>query len=597
MADQPPTDDQPPTPDSSSSENAPNVADLEGTVLAGRYRITKRLGAGGMGAVYLGEHLRVGRKDAIKVLRAEKAQEPEAIARFTRGARAVARIHHPNVCELYDFGETEDGLLFLAMEFIEGPSLGKLLTEEGRLDPERAIRFIQQAGEALHAAHESGVIHRDLKPDNLMVAVGQDGSEQLKVVDFDIARRTEQEGAGVTRQGFVVGTPEYMSPEQFTGDSLDARSDIYSLALVLFRCLSGRLPFEGTTAQQLMMERLTVEPLRLSQAAPGHTFPPGLEAILHQALSSRRDDRPDSAREFVQQVISTIEHTPVRPPTPPTSPDEAAPMPLAEQRVPATIDVSGRAARTAPGPGVPKPPPEAIPGTRAAARAGATSGEARAWASQHGSLVVVGAGAGMGLLALIVAGWLLVFPGAESTDTDDTRVTSSSVSVVESDDEPTPPAPEDGTRDPPADAGAGATVERSESHATGDPGGGVQEDAPPVTSEAEATPPPPVAGAQRVALPQGDPRPLQDLTFDQFVLQAEATGPADIRAARDTAAAVWAAPGATRADRAFAAHVLGLTLVSLGDSIQGVDWLQEAVTLDPLDRYIRVLELYRRPGR
>jgi eukaryotic-like serine/threonine-protein kinase len=169
-------------------EGASSPFDLTGSVLAGRYRIVQRLGVGAMGEVYLGEHLRMGRRDAIKVLRAGMARDPEAIARFTRGARNVSRIRHPNVCQVYDFGEAEDGVLFLAMEYVDGGSLGDLLNTHGPLEPERAARFLHQAAEALHAAHELGIVHRDLKPDNLMVTQAAKGHAQIKVVDFDIAR-------------------------------------------------------------------------------------------------------------------------------------------------------------------------------------------------------------------------------------------------------------------------------------------------------------------------------------------------------------------------------------------------------------------------
>lgn len=551
--------DRPPESGSSSSGDPPSAADLSGTILAGRYRILHRLGTGGMGAVYLGEHLRMGRKDAIKVLRAEMAQDSDTIARFTRGARAVARIHHPNVCQIYDFGETEDGLLFLAMEFIDGPSLSSLLADEGRLKPDRAIRFIRQAGEALHAAHASGIIHRDLKPDNLMVARGRDGTEQLKVVDFDIARGTEEEGAGVTRQGFVVGTPEYMSPEQLTGDTLDARSDVYSLALVLFRCLSGRLPFEGTTAQELMLQRLTVAPLRLSQAAPGRTFPPGLDDILHQALSKLPDERPDSIREFVRLVAESAEGSPGR---------SAAVAPPEDQATRVAPAGAGQREETS---------PEAIPGTQVADSSdGGAKGEP--WITRRRALTV--GGGGVGLMAILVVGWLLVTPDANSSDAGDDADTTPIGSVAQDQEEdPTLPGPEDST----------GTTETPE---TG------REDPPPVQvdDDADAGPATPVAGAQPVILPAGDTRDLQQLIFAQFVLTDEVTGPVAMRAVRDTVAAAWAAPHATRADSAFAAHVLGLTLIALGDSLQGVGWLSEAVELDPLDRYITMLEAHRRPG-
>ncbi|MBI4502725.1 MAG: serine/threonine protein kinase, partial [Gemmatimonadetes bacterium] len=206
-----------------------------GGIIGGNYHIEKKLGEGGMGAVYLGQHVKMGRKSAIKVMTQSMAHDADAIARFNREATNAARINHPNVCAIYDFGETTDGLIYLAMEFIEGGSLTSIIEEEGALAPQRAARILEQTGNALQAAHDLGIVHRDLKPDNIMITRGRDGSDVVKVVDFGIAKAMSgEEGQKVTKTGLVVGTPEYMSPEQLSGDKLDGRSDIYSLALVLY---------------------------------------------------------------------------------------------------------------------------------------------------------------------------------------------------------------------------------------------------------------------------------------------------------------------------------------------------------------------------
>ncbi len=215
-----------------------------GSVIAGRYRIVKLLGKGAMGAVYLGEHLRIGRKDAIKVLQTSLERDSTSIARFTRGARNASAIRHPNVCTVYDFGETEEGLAFLAMEYVDGESLSDLLKREGALPLERAGDILCQVGDALSAAHAAGIVHRDLKPANVMLAKRHDGSPLAKVVDFDIAKGSvEGEGDEVTRLGYVVGTPEFMSPEQLTGDRLDGRSDVYSMGVLLFRAVPSQAAF------------------------------------------------------------------------------------------------------------------------------------------------------------------------------------------------------------------------------------------------------------------------------------------------------------------------------------------------------------------
>ena len=168
-------------------------------------------------------------------------QDADAITRFNREASNASRISHPNVAAVYDFGETSDGLIYLAMEFVDGPSLTTLIERHGALPPLRAADIVRQAADALAVAHDMGIVHRDLKPDNIMIAKTRDGSDLVKVVDFGIAKAAGNDAQKVTKTGLVVGTPEYMSPEQLAGDKLDGRSDIYSLGLVAFNMLTGAL--------------------------------------------------------------------------------------------------------------------------------------------------------------------------------------------------------------------------------------------------------------------------------------------------------------------------------------------------------------------
>ncbi len=286
--------------------------DLVGTVVADRYQIIKKLGEGGMGAVYLGEHVKMHRLDAIKVLTRELAHSADAVARFNREAANAARITHPNVCAIYDFGETGDGLIYLAMEYIEGETLNELLRREGRLGPRRAAAIIAQAADALQAAHDLGIVHRDLKPDNMMLTQARDGSDHIKVVDFGIAKATgrAEDGQKVTKTGLVIGTPEYMSPEQLSGDVLDGRSDVYSLALVFYRALTGRLPFEADTAQEVLIARLTDEPKKLRDAAPDLVFPPQLQAVFDRALQRMPGDRYATAAAFGQDGMAAVRDMP-----------------------------------------------------------------------------------------------------------------------------------------------------------------------------------------------------------------------------------------------------------------------------------------------
>src|SRR2546422_5867725 len=280
--------------------------DLVGQVLADRYHIMKKLGEGGMGQVYLAEHVKMGRRSAIKVMNPSMVHDPDAVARFNREASNASRITHPNVCAIYDFGETSDGLIYLAMEFIEGEPLTDLLEREGALPVPRAVTIFLQVAEALQAAHDLRIVHRDLKPDNVMLTRRKDGADVVKVVDFGIAKAVggDQAGQKVTKTGLVVGTPEFMSPEQLSGDTLDGRSDLYSLALVFYRMLSGKLPFEATSVQETMIKRLTDEPAKLAEARPDLTFPPGLQETLDGALARNPAERYQSVAKFAANVAA-----------------------------------------------------------------------------------------------------------------------------------------------------------------------------------------------------------------------------------------------------------------------------------------------------
>jgi hypothetical protein len=280
--------------------------DLVGQVVADRYHVVKKLGEGGMGQVYLAEHVKMGRRSAIKVMNPSMVHDPDAVARFNREASNASRITHPNVCAIYDFGETPDGLIYLAMEFIEGEPLTDLLERGGALPLPRAADVFRQTADALQAAHDLGIVHRDLKPDNIMLTRRKGGGETVKVVDFGIAKAVGGDDAGqkVTKTGLVLGTPEFMSPEQLSGDTLDGRSDLYSLALVLYRMLTGKLPFEATTVQETMIKRLTDEPTSLADARPDLTFPAGLQPVLDTALARTPAERYQSVAKFAADIAA-----------------------------------------------------------------------------------------------------------------------------------------------------------------------------------------------------------------------------------------------------------------------------------------------------
>ena len=287
-----------------------HVVDLDGgligSVIADRYLVTDLLGEGGMGKVYLARHVRLPQQAAIKVLRPEMVRDPAAVARFNREASNASRIDDENVARVYDFGEATGGTVYLAMEYVNGRTLRDMIQEEGAIDVRRAADLVEQIARGLDAAHRLKIIHRDLKPDNVMVVSGPDGREKVKVVDFGIAKAFGAGDGGLTKTGFVVGTPEFMSPEQLLGGALDARSDVYALALLAFQCLTAALPFGGDTPEKSMTARLTSVPSPLA-AVTGKSWPEPVQAAFDSALSRDVDKRPASAGEFARILKAAID--------------------------------------------------------------------------------------------------------------------------------------------------------------------------------------------------------------------------------------------------------------------------------------------------
>jgi serine/threonine protein kinase len=263
-------------------------SDLIGAVIDERYYLTKKLGHGGMGDVYLGEHVRTQRLCAVKVVARRQARDPEALGRFLREATNAGRISHHNVATVYDFGETADGLVYLAMEYVDGEPLSLILEREGALPPVRAVEIARQVAEGVSAAHELGIVHRDLKPGNILIAQDRRGGDLVKVVDFGIARAPADEQQNLTRTGIIIGTPEYMSPEQLIGDPVDGRSDIYSLGCILYQMLTGEQAFGGVTAQ-VITRRLTEKPPRPREKNPA--IPKPLDDLIVTALGRTPQER------------------------------------------------------------------------------------------------------------------------------------------------------------------------------------------------------------------------------------------------------------------------------------------------------------------
>jgi serine/threonine-protein kinase len=278
------------------------VGDLVGRTIASRFRIERKLGEGGMGAVFKAEHVKMNRPCAIKILNSSALDDPESLPRFTREAQMSSRIDHPHAVTIYDYGESEEGLVYLAMEYIEGETLTKLLEREGRLQPERALKIAREIGAALDAAHGLGIVHRDLKPDNIMLARKGSDHDFVKVLDFGIAKMAEdkEKRFDLTQAGLIIGTPYYMSPEQVAGEKLDPRSDVYSFALIVYEMLGGQLPFEGQNTQAVMVSRLTMSPRALRAVNPA--ISPQVEAAVMRGLARERDLRTRTAGELVREI-------------------------------------------------------------------------------------------------------------------------------------------------------------------------------------------------------------------------------------------------------------------------------------------------------
>jgi serine/threonine-protein kinase len=300
--------------DGTALRSKESATDLIGAIIADRYLILSHLGEGGMGRVYLAEHVKMGRKSALKLLHPSLTKDISAISRFNREAANASRISHPNVAAIYDFGETNDGLVYLAMEYIEGLSLTSLVSQlkGGTMQMARAAEIIRQTAEALGAAHDMGIVHRDLKPDNIMVAQGRDGTDFVKVVDFGIAKAAGPgaDAQKVTRTGHVIGTPDYMSPEQLAGDTLDGRSDIYALGLVAFNLLTGTLPFPADSQQESMIMRLTEKPVTLAEARPEVAWPADLQTVMDKVLERDVDARYRTATEFGREFARAVGRMP-----------------------------------------------------------------------------------------------------------------------------------------------------------------------------------------------------------------------------------------------------------------------------------------------
>ncbi len=291
-----------------------------GRVLSGRYRLMKRLGAGGMGAVYKAEHLLMHKVVAVKILHPDIVENPDTVQRFQREVRAASRFSHPNVVQIYDAGEDAGPTHYMVMEYVEGETLKQIIEREGALGLPRALAIMRQSLGAVDDAHRKGIVHRDMKSDNIMIAKGPGGAEVAKIMDFGIAKFFEgaveqsktvmglsNQQSFKTKKGVVTGTPQYMSPEQASGDpNIDHRTDLYSIGVIFYEMVLGELPFKSNTAMGYLGKHIVEPPIPPREARPDIDLPKDLERILLKSLEKSRDLRYQTAGEMLDDLERTV---------------------------------------------------------------------------------------------------------------------------------------------------------------------------------------------------------------------------------------------------------------------------------------------------
>ncbi|HEX5101736.1 MAG TPA: serine/threonine-protein kinase, partial [Polyangiaceae bacterium] len=309
-------------------EDAPEGDDpLVGQVLAGSYEVTRVLGEGGMGRVYEARHTRLtGKRFAVKLLHADLARQPEVVTRFQREAEAASGIAHINVVGVHDVNSTPEGQPYIVAELLQGEELGEYIERLGKVPSGDAVRIARQVCRALGAAHAQGIVHRDVKPENVFLTgdVGRIEVGSVKVIDFGISKVATSGGEALTKTGMVMGTPDYMAPEQARGDKVDARADIYAVGAILYRALTGKKPFEGLDPMATLTAVLTQEPDRPTAIEPG--IPLALELIVQRAMAKSPKDRYQTMEELEADLAAFDPDILGRSSTAP--PPDATPMPV-----------------------------------------------------------------------------------------------------------------------------------------------------------------------------------------------------------------------------------------------------------------------------
>jgi serine/threonine protein kinase len=277
---------------------------LIGRVINQRFEVVSKIGAGGMGAVYRARQRGMQRDVAIKVLLRELTDNETVLRRFHLEALAVSKLRHPNTIQIFDFGETEDGLLYIAMELLEGRPLLRVLADEHQLSVKRALHVLQQAAKSLREAHGKGIVHRDLKPDNIFLQTVGEDADFVKVLDFGVAKVADGDGHGktLTKAGSIFGTPKYMSPEQSRGGDIDARSDLYALGVILYELLTGRVPFNAENPLGILIKHIQEVPPPFGLVRPDLVIPEAVERFVLRLLAKQPDARPQTAEALVREA-------------------------------------------------------------------------------------------------------------------------------------------------------------------------------------------------------------------------------------------------------------------------------------------------------
>ncbi|MGE3350270.1 MAG: protein kinase [Planctomycetota bacterium] len=280
---------------------------MAGRILGGKYRVLETLGAGAMGTVYLGEHVALKKRIALKVLHKELQVGEEAWKRFQREGIAAGQVNHPNAIQIFDFDRTDEGLCFLAMEHVEGQNLKAWLEQHGAMNADAALGLMRQLLSTLGEAHAHGIVHRDLKPENLMVQEGRDGELHLKVLDFGLSKLVDRplDASMLTMSGRVMGTPLYMAPEQWNGEEVDARSDLYAAALILYELLTGKQPFKGSNLTETLVKSTTEPPPSMLTQELREPLPVDLDEVVLRGLEKDRDARFQTAADL-QEALDAV---------------------------------------------------------------------------------------------------------------------------------------------------------------------------------------------------------------------------------------------------------------------------------------------------